>query len=110
MAESLADPVHRLGLEAVVELGLEQGLERDRRARPGHARAAPSLAARLPPALSPITAIRAGVDTELGRVVGDATDQRRVAVVGRGRVGVLGRQPVVDRDDDRVRAARRSRC
>jgi hypothetical protein len=40
-----------------------------------------------------------GVDAELRGVVGDPP-QRGVAVLERGRVGVLGRQPVVDREHD----------
>ena len=40
----------------------------------------------------------------------DGPQRRRVAVLRRGRVRVLGREPVVDRHDDRAGLVRRSSC
>ncbi len=59
-------------------------------------------AERLPPALSPATR-HAAVTLELAGVLGDPAGGGD-GVVGRGREGRLGREPVVDRDDDRVAA------
>ncbi len=61
-----------------------------------------TIAARLPPALSPPTAMRVGVDAEALRVLGDPFP-RRPAVVERGRERRLGCEPVVDRDDPDLR-------
>ena len=58
-------------------------------------------AARLPPALSPITPIRPGVGAETGRVL-RGPDEAAVAVVDRRREPVRRGQPVVDRHHDRV--------
>ena len=56
-------------------------------------------AARFPPAENPATPTPPRVDAELG-VVLDHPEQRGIAVLGRGRIAVLGGQPVVDGDDD----------
>ena len=61
-------------------------------------------AASPPPALWPPTAMRAGIDAECGRV-GVHPLQGGVAVVDRGRERVLGSQPVLGRDDDRIEVA-----
>ncbi len=62
-------------------------------------------APRLPPALSPATARRAGSPRSDLRV-GGGPARRRVAVLGRRREPRLGRQPVVDRHHHRRDAAR----
>ncbi len=58
-------------------------------------------AARLPPALSPITPSRVGVATEVLGMAG-GPEQRVVAVLDAGGEPVRRRQPVVDRHHDRV--------
>ena len=67
--------------------------------RRGRAPSGVTTAARLPPALSPITASRAA-SAPSSAACSTAHDGGGVAVLRRGRVRVLGRQPVVDRDDD----------
>jgi hypothetical protein len=60
-------------------------------------------AARPPPPLIPVIRSRSGSIPELGRVL-RRPHQPRVAVLDRSGVGVLGRQSVLDRHDDRTPA------
>ena len=69
--------------------------------RRAHAQAA----AKAPPALLPATATRVAVDAQLRRVGGHPV-QHGDRVVERGRVGMLGGQPVVHRHHRAVPAAR----
>ena len=94
--EALAEQPPALAVLGHVRRRVDQQLEAAA-ARPASAALIAVTAASVPPAESPPTAIRSGSAPSSLGVLGDPLE-RRPAVVDRGGEGVLGGQPVVDRE------------
>ena len=95
----------RRGVEVAVAHGIHEHLQRERRDRPRRARAARTPRRGCRPRCRPPTAMRDASPPNSAACVA-AHSQRAPAVVERRRERVLGREPVVDRHDDRARRVR----